>query len=459
MLEGLVDANQRLERLCDVTFRIEPEITPELALGGRLRRLVHCWMASQLRYFGVNSARFGVKQSTSFVNHALVTAVIKVGLASSEPGDAVGWIKEQGRFVRLAFERDNMRLTSMAGGRGSFESLGEHVKELSETNTTLIQLMQFQAHEMADLKASVAVLRQESAANAASVATADSSPAAAPAAHSACIVTAGSSSSRSSSSSSIGGGRSSIGGSSSSTSGSSSSIGGTLRSMADVVKDNVLATDCLVVNLDCTVAEVMSSIVSKNISIDQASSTKDLTNLNGNCRTGLKAAKSLMMAVMSKDEAVAFEKAMRPNQVPGQSSFLVMALKFQERLAMRLENEEILLFNKASGAPTFTLNSFIRRRSMLMKKNGGLEFKMMSSSQDERDALDAAIAAKKSAKKTGKGRKRKAVSLGAPKDTPEDGGEGGAEDKTRGLVEFLGFIRSKIGTGSGGGGSSCSSGT
>jgi hypothetical protein len=389
MLEGLVDANQRLERLCDVTFRIEPEITPELALGGRLRRLVHCWMASQLRYFGVNSARFGVKQSTSFINHALVTAVIKVGLASSEPGDAVGWIKEQGRFVRLAFERDNMRLTSMAGGRGSFESLGEHVKELSEINTTLIQLMQFQAHEMADLKASVAVLRQESAANAASVATADSSPAAAPAAHSACIVTAGSSSSRSSSS--IGGGRSSIGGSSSSTGGSSSSIGGTLRSMADVVKDNVLATDCLVVNLDCTVAEVMSSIVSKNISIDQASSTKDLTNLNGNCRTGLEAAKSLMMAVMSKDEAVAFEKAMRPNQVPGQSSFLVMALKFQERFAMRLENEEIILFNKASGAPTFTLNSFIRRRSKLMKKNGGLEFKMMSSSQDERDALDAAI--------------------------------------------------------------------
>ena len=203
----------------------------------------------------------------------------------------------------------------------------------------------------------------------------------------------------------------------------------------------------------------MSSIVSRNISIDQASSTKDLTNLNGNCRTGLEAAKSLMMAVMSKDEAVAFEKAMRPNQVPGQSSFLVMALKFQERLAMRLENEEILLFNKASGAPTFTLNSFIRRRSKLMKQNGGLEFKMMSSSQDERDALDAAIAAKKSAKKTGKGRKRKAVSLGAPKDTPEDGGEGGAEDKTRGLVEFLGFIRSKIGTGSGGGGSSCSSGT
>ena len=435
MLEGLVDANQRLERLCDVTFRIEPEITPELAIGGRLRRLVHCWMGSQLRYFGVNSARFGVKQSTSFVNHALVTAVIKVGLASSEPGDAVGWIKEQGRFVRLAFERDNMRLTSMAGGRGSFESLGEHVKELSETNTTLIQLMQFQAHEMADLKASVAVLRQESAANAASVATADSSPAAAPAAHSACIVTAGSSSSRSSSSNSIGG-RSSIGG--------SSSTGGTLRSMADVVKDNVLATDCLVVNLDCTVAEVMSSIVSRNISIDQASSTKDLTNLNGNCRTGLEAAKSLMMAVMSKDEAVAFEKAMRPNQVPGQSSFLVMALKFQERLAMRLENEEILLFNKASGAPTFTLNSFIRRRSMLMKKNGGLEFKMMSSSQDERDALDAAIAAKKSAKKTGKSRKRKAISLGAPVDTPVDGGEGGAEENTMGLVEFLGFIRSKI---------------
>ena len=69
---------------------------------------------------------------------------------------------------------------------------------------------------------------------------------------------------------------------------------------------------------------------------------------------------------------------------------------------------------------------------------------MMSSSQDERDALDAAIAAKKSAKKTGKGRKRKAISLGAPVDTPVDGGECGAEENTMGLVEFLGFIRSKI---------------
>ena len=170
MLEGLDDGNQRLERLCDAFFQIEREITPELAMGGRLRRLVHCWMGSQLRYSDINFARFGVTQSTSFVNHALVTAVIKVGLASAEPGDAVAWIKEKGRFVRQAFERDNMRLTLMAGGRGSFESLSEHVEEL-------ITLAQSQAHQIADLKASMTLLRQESASIAAAVATAHLSPA------------------------------------------------------------------------------------------------------------------------------------------------------------------------------------------------------------------------------------------------------------------------------------------
>ena len=78
---------------------------------------------------------------------------------------------------------------------------------------------------------------------------------------------------------------------------------------------------------------------------------------------------------------------------------------------MRFEQEELLLFKKVSGAPVFTLNSFIRRRSKLMTQNGGLEVKMMSSTQDERDALDAAIEAKKSAKRKmekGKSRKRKA---------------------------------------------------
>ena len=40
---------EKLERLMDFVFNVEPEITPEFARGGRLRPFVYCMLATQLR--------------------------------------------------------------------------------------------------------------------------------------------------------------------------------------------------------------------------------------------------------------------------------------------------------------------------------------------------------------------------------------------------------------------------
>ena len=56
-------------------------------------------------------------------NDSVCCAVIKAGLATASPGAAEAWCSAQGAVVRADFEKANIRLTSLAGGSGSIESL------------------------------------------------------------------------------------------------------------------------------------------------------------------------------------------------------------------------------------------------------------------------------------------------------------------------------------------------
>jgi len=180
----------------------------------------------------------------------------------------------------------------------------------------------------------------------------------------------------------------------------------------------------------------MSSIVREDISIDLASDSPNHTDLKSNNRTALKNAKVLMMAVMSDAEAAAFIKAMRPNQ----ESFLPMALKFQDRLIVRFEQEEARLFeNGVTKSRGFTLSSFTRRRSALIKEGGSAwEGTMRRSTQQERDALDAAVVAKRT-KKIGPKRKAEEA-LEALVHSPEEHEADTKNKKTAGmgLVSWIG---------------------
>lgn len=120
----------RMQNLCDYTFQIEPEITPELGVRGRLRGIVHCWMGAQLRFWDIRELRIGV---TNKVLDRLIRAVVRVGLAEGTPGAAIKWLRETGALVIADFNANNLRINMPFGGAGNgSEALVATIKNLSD---------------------------------------------------------------------------------------------------------------------------------------------------------------------------------------------------------------------------------------------------------------------------------------------------------------------------------------
>jgi hypothetical protein len=155
---------ERLEFFCTSLFLIDQDILPDLAFGGRLRPLVHRWAGAQLRFWDENLAHFGRSSATSMVNDSVCRAVIKAGLATASPGDAEAWCSAQGAVVRADFEKANIRLTSLAGGSGSIESLVANIATLQGAVTSLAGTVKKQTDQMSEMKASMVRLSEESAA-------------------------------------------------------------------------------------------------------------------------------------------------------------------------------------------------------------------------------------------------------------------------------------------------------
>ena len=73
-------------------------------------------------------------------NDSVCRAVIKAGLATASTGAAEAWCSAHGAVVRADFEKANIRLTSMAGGSGSIESLVANIATLQGAVTSLAGL-------------------------------------------------------------------------------------------------------------------------------------------------------------------------------------------------------------------------------------------------------------------------------------------------------------------------------
>ena len=106
---------EKLESLCDYFFQIERDITPELALGGRLRPFVHCWMGAQLRFCQERAIRFG--KENSLVDR-LRRGVARAGLADKDPRAVDAWLRDNSEIVVAHFNERNIQIALPFGGAG-----------------------------------------------------------------------------------------------------------------------------------------------------------------------------------------------------------------------------------------------------------------------------------------------------------------------------------------------------
>ena len=96
--------------------------------------------------------------------HGGAGELIESKLATGARGAAEAWASAQGAVVRsAAFDAASIRLTMLAGGIGSNESVTAHIKGLSSVVSTLASTVQKQTEEMAEMRASLVRLSQDSA--------------------------------------------------------------------------------------------------------------------------------------------------------------------------------------------------------------------------------------------------------------------------------------------------------
>ena len=146
----------KIEALCNVYYCIEPEITPDLAEGGRLRPFVHIWMGSQLRFWDKRLHLYGRGLAA---NDLLCRALVKVGLASSRPGSAEAWLQAACAIVCTDFAQANLKLT--AGGSEGNSAVVLSIQAMHNSMTT--QTAAFQSavlQEVRSLRGEIGILRE-----------------------------------------------------------------------------------------------------------------------------------------------------------------------------------------------------------------------------------------------------------------------------------------------------------
>jgi hypothetical protein len=399
----------KLEKLMDIMYLLERDITPELVQGGRLRVFVECWLASHLRYWSQLKLLF----PASVVNENLRRAVILSGIAANVPTAADAFLDKVGSAVAEAFEAANIGLT--ATGVGGMQAVAAHQTALS---TQLAALMGVVTQQGVRVEGCLNQLGERVTSLQGVTSGLQAQLARLPSGQPAVILAAGTNANVSPSRRSTGSSSSSGGGSSSSSSSSSS------RSIVSkLVPVRPLAAPVTVFT-SSTIAAIVAQLARVSISCEPLA--KNLgpggprTNLDSITWSLLLKATAALKALADPEEKGIWEKSFRSSAgegagavpgegagaVPGAPSFLVILLELESRLAVRLDNEELRLTNKVTASRNMTLNAFEARLKKMRKVDANVDTLFRSAPDDLISLITSVRAKNTEAKPAAKKRKR-----------------------------------------------------